>query len=567
MLRVGAPRTLTVGSAVVLTNSAEINCTELSPANGQYAVNVLNISTIPTSLTPFRFAGKTSIPPGTTFATRAFTLQQSVKNPIPRHRMTVVESMRSINSAAHTVQLETNRLIYARMKNRFRRTPRRTAGSAARTSLSAAPVAVGDTRTFRIVQFSTAVGASATCSNFVEITARAVYVGTKGIIYEDAAAPLAGQMDAYFTQVGQEFEATIYPTVSAYFADPLVSDQFTDADQHLNMVFTPAIPAGVTGFVISCDLFDRNTTDNQGSNLGENFYARVPAVAGTGFSSDNPDQWLRGMRPVIVHEVKHIASHGAHLVNNARRLEESWLEEGMAFVAEEVWARDHIYPGAAWKGNMTYATTLYCDVRPTNPSCTGKPFVMFDHFARLYSFLDLPGTSSLFGRVADGDFTFYGVSWSFIRFNVDRYATAEASYLKGITNATDVTGIANVASQSGAGRDQILGMWSLSLYLDENGAIGQNADVKFPSWNTRDIFGGMHTDFPQSDDFPKTYPLVPQAVAAGDFTIDHAGIHGGSFSAYDLTGLSATARTIGLSAGTTGGAAPGSLRLVIARIQ
>jgi hypothetical protein len=150
---------------------------------------------------------------------------------------------------------------------------------------------------------------------------------------------------------------------------------------------------------------------------------------------------------------------------------------------------------------------------------------------------------------------------------VDRYATAEASYLQGLTNATDVTGIANVASQSGAGRDQILGMWSLSLYLDENGAIGGNADVRFPSWNTRDIFAGMHTDFPQPDDFPKAYPLVPQAVGAGDFTIDHAGIHGGSFSPYDLTGLSATARTIGLSAGSTGGAAPGSLRLVIARIQ
>ena len=46
------------------------------------------------------------------------------------------------------------------------------------------------------------------------------------------------------------------------------------------------------------------------------------------------------MRSLIVHEVKHIASFGAHIVNKANRFEESWLEEGMALVAEEVWARD-----------------------------------------------------------------------------------------------------------------------------------------------------------------------------------------------------------------------------------
>jgi hypothetical protein len=107
-------------------------------------------------------------------------------------------------------------------------------------------------------------------------------------------------------------------------------------------------------------------------------------------------------------------------------------------------------------------------------------------------------------------------------------------------------------------------MWSLSLYLDENAAIAGNADVRFPSWHTRDIFAGMNRDFSQ---FPKVYPLVPQVVTAGDFTIDNAGIHGGSFSPYDLTGLSGTTRTIGLSTGTTGSPPPPSLRLVVARIQ
>jgi hypothetical protein len=570
-LRVGTLRTLTVGAAVVLTNSSDIHCSELSPASGRYAVNVLDASGAPTALTPFRFSGAISIPPGTTLAPPAFTLRQSVGATRLTRQTTAIDRLRSTRSAAHNIQLESNRLIYARMKNRFRRTPRKAAPSSARASLAAGvPVAVGDTRTFRVVQPSTVVGASATCATFVEITARAVYVGTKGIIYEDVAAPLAGQMDDNFVQLGQEFDASMYPTVAAYFADPLVTDQFTDVDQHLNMVFTPSIPSGLGGFVASCDFFARNTTDNQASNLGENFYARVPTVAGTGFSTDNPEAFLRKMRSLIVHEVKHIASLGAHLVNSAntfpKRFEESWLEEGMAFVAEEVWARDKIYSGATWKGNMVYASTLFCDVRPTNPSCTGRPLVMFDHFAMLYDFLDLPGDASLFGRVADGDFTFYAVSWSFIRYNADRYATSEMSYLRAITNAVDVIGIANISRQSGADANQMLGMWSLSLYLDEHSAMAGNADVRFPSWHTRDIFAGMNSDFPQGDNFPKAYPLVPQVITACDFTIDNAGIHGGSFSPYDLTGLGTNTRTIGLST-TTQGPAPASLRLVVARIQ
>jgi Bacterial Ig-like domain (group 1)/IPT/TIG domain len=565
-LRVGALRTLTVGSAVVLDSPADINCTELSPAIGRYAVNVLNTSTLPTAITPFRFAGATSIPPGTTLASPAFTLRQSLRAPVFSREITTSEKLSSAHSTMHLQMLESNRLILTRMKSRFRRASQRSIAPSLRASVSVAPpVAVGDLRAFRVFKPSTAVGASASCNDFVEISARVAYVGTKAIIYEDVAAPLAGQMDDKFTQLGQEFDTSMYPSDSNNFGDPLITDVDTDNDQHLNMVFTPVIPSALAGFVLSCDFFPRSAT-NQVSNFGENFYARVPTVAGTAFDgTDNPVAFLRGMRPTIVHEVKHIAAFGARLENpNTTGFEESWLEEGMAMVAEEVWARDRVYAGAVWKGNMTYQATLYCDVRPT--ICPDAPFVMFDHFARLYSFLDLPGATSLFGRVSDGDFTFYGASWSFIRYNVDRYATSESAYLRGITSAVS-TGITNISQQSGADPVQILGNWSLALYLDGNTAMAASADVNFASWNTRDIFSGMDADFPQTANFPKAYPLVPQLLPFGDFTVDNTGIHGGSFSPYDLIGQAGITRTIGLSAGTSGAPAPVVFRLVVARIQ
>jgi hypothetical protein len=567
-LRLGALRTLTVGTSLVLASPADVGCTELSPANARYAVNVLNTSPIPTSITPFHFAGATSIPPGTSLAPRVFMLRQSPKSPVFSRQITSIEGLESIHSVMHLQMLETNRRILTEKKNQFRRTPKRASSSLLRTSVSAAAVpAVGDIRAFRVFQATTTVGGGGTCNDFVEISARVAYVGTRAIIYEDVAAPLAGQMNDKFALLGQEFDATMYPSDANNFGDPLITDPHTDMDQHLNMVFTPAVPAGLAGFVVSCDFFPRVGT-NQTSNLGENFYARVPTVPGTiSDNTDNPARFMRQIRGVIVHEVKHIAAFGARLENpNTNSFEESWLEEGMAMVAEEVWSRDNVYPNATWKGNMLYQNTLFCDVRPTSSQCVDAPFVMFDHFSRLYTFLDSPGTSSLFGRVSDGDFVFYGASWSFIRYNVDRYATSEATYLRGITGS-ELTGIGNISQHSGADPIQILGDWSLALYLDGDGSMTGNADVNLASWNTRDIFSGMNADFRNQGLFLKAHPLVPQIVGSGDFTVDNAGIHGGSFSPYDLIGQAGNTRTIGLSAGAPGSPGTGLFRLVVARIQ
>ena len=72
------------------------------------------------------------------------------------------------------------------------------------------------------------------------------------------------------------------------------------------------------------------------------------------------------------------------------------------------------------------------------------------------------------------------------------------------------------------GANEILGMWSLSLYLAENGAITANADVHFPSWIPATSSAGMNTDYPQVDDFPQPIPSFHRRFA-GDFTIDNAG--------------------------------------------
>ncbi len=563
-IRAGVQRTLDVGASAVLSAAGEISCTELPPGNGRYVISVVSTSPSPAAFAPFRLRGAATSPVAATQLVGSPYLRPHATLGMRNGPRSSEEQLAYDRDAIHARVLEQNRKLYPSMRARlFDLRSKSLAGDRIARSFATTPVAVGDLRKFRVQQFSLALNAPPTCASFVEVTAKVVYVGTRGIMYEDVVAPLAGTMDSYYEQLGREFDTSMYASDSAFFADPLLTDAFTDNDQHLNMIFTPSITSGLAGFVTSCDFFPRDSTRFQTSNLGENFYAFVPSATGTGFSTNTPDSWLRLIRATVVHEVKHIASFGAHLVNNASSFEESWLEEGMAFQAEEVWSRAAIY-NAPWKTNITYGASLFCDVRPSFPQCSGRPFVMFDHFATLYTFLDNTLPYSPFGRVSDGDFNFYASAWSLLRWAIDRHAGSEAGFLRAITQSVGPTGLANIMAQTGRPVDEMLGAWSLSLYLDENGATAVNADLNFPTWNLRSIYSGIQSDFPSN--FPKSYPLVPQPVS-GDFALDNPGVHGGSFAMYELSGSAPLGQTIGIIGSGGSGTAAAALRIAIARIQ
>ncbi len=559
-LRTGTPETLAVGGATVVTSAGDLACLELPPATGDYVVSVFNDLQTPTSVAAFRLAGAAS---GAS-ANRAapLTMRQAMARPARAPSLPPEVTGLPESPAMHLRILEASRSAYAMLRGRAGIAPALSRAMAGQPAYATVP-SVGATRTFRVNQFTTLIGASGSCSSYKEITARAAYVGTRSIIWEDVAAPLAGTMDNYFTKLGKEFDSTMYRSDSTYFGDPLVTDPYTDDDHHLDMVFTPSVPSGVAGFVIACDLFARDSVNDPSSNFGEFFYAVVPTAAGTGFSANTADSWLRMIRTTVVHEVKHIASFGARLTNGATSFEESWLEEGMAREAEEVWLRNNVYD-VAWKGESRYATTLYCDVRPTFPQCAGAPYGMFNHFGTLYSVLTSPGASSLFGRVADNDFNFYALAWSFSRWADDRFGTTDASFLRAITQARTTTGMASISALTGTSADDMFGRWTLSLDLDGDAAFASNLDTQFPTWNTRDVYAGMSTDFPGY--FPRSFPLVPLAVPAGSFAVDNAGIHGGAFAMYDVTTTTAGQTLSLLGAGGTG-PAPFSLRIAIARRQ
>ncbi len=572
-VRAGSPVVLASGATTLLA-TAESVCAELPAGAARYLVSVVNTIQTPTSITPFRFQASSVVPSATAadVATSRLTPMRGASRPLPSRG--ALEAFGAagatgtvIAGSLHEQILESNLAILARLRRERQLAGKSSAASRALIpggARAVAPPAVNDVRTIRIRRFDLTVGGSSTCSDFTEITARVVYVGSRSIVLEDTKAPLAGTMDPYFVKIGQEMDGDMYDVVSRYFGDPLATDRDTDDDGHLSMVFSPSLTSGVAGFVSGCDLGLRNTTNNQSSNFGEYFYAVVPTTAGTGFSSNTPDAWLRSIRRTIVHEVKHIASFGARAVNNASVFEESWLEEGTARHSEELWLRDRIYH-QAWKGAIGYRESAYCDVRPTVGECTGAPFGIFNHFAALYDVLAAPGSFSLFGRVADADFRFYAASWSFVRWAIDRHAATEADFLRGLTQSTTLSGMDNVAARTGRSADDMLAAWTLALYLDEDPAFASNTDTQIPTWNLRDQFRGMNQDFPQS--FTLSYPLVPPDVPAGSFVDDNGGIHGGSFAMYLLTGAPGTPLAVRLGArAAAAGPSPTGLRVSIVRV-
>lgn len=400
------------------------------------------------------------------------------------------------------------------------------------------------------------------CASYTSIQARLVYSGTHTRIYEDVNAPLAKTMDSAYAAVGAEFDLSDYPVLFNNFGDPLALDTLLDASGKLTMVFSPVTNGyGVSGFVTACDFYPEALAPS--SNTTEIFYGPVPTAPGTGFTAYTPAVWKWTIRAVVMHESKHIASYAAHLAQGAP-LEETWLEEGSAVLAEELWARP-LY-GAGWKTNTTYSQSLYCDVRPTWSQCYDRPYVMFDAFALFYDYAQHHQTRTPLGPVSPSDVSFYGSAWSYLRWAVDQYAGSESAFLRGLTQAT-VTGSANLSAQTGHSSDAMLADWFTAWSSRNAVALGTlpSAPYNFPSWVLVDIFSGMHTDFP--NDFAG-FPGDPVSYTTygSTFTDTVSAVPPGGSASFQLTNRSTTPLVVHLT--SPGGlGAPGGLRIEFYRVK
>jgi len=569
-----AQRPLAVGQAAIVATAAEVGCNEIPASGGaaKYVVSVYNTSTTPTSAAAFQLSAD-----GTEPAAPAAADTRASASRIPTMGATGLDGMMEAARLqraddAHLRVLEMNRRENDRLRARFAGDPRMRPSRDVVVNADPPPA----TKTIRVIDLN-----GPGCNTFFTVQATRVYYNGKIAIYEDDATPAGlkaganAAMQTYYNAIGDQFNADMEPIIRNNFGDPLLRDAVTDANGVLIALFTPVINnsfPGVAGFVVSCDQFP-TAAGNGGSNFGEYFYAMQPTVVGTGFASNTPDSWYRTIRSTFIHETKHVASQAARVASGAS-FEQSWLEEGTARHSEELWARGSIY-NVAWKGNTGYGsaatpTSIYCDVRPSTTACTAsnprRPSLnMFRHFQGLHAFMAAPTSFSPFGATpADGS-NFYAVSWSLVRYAIDRHGASDAAFLTGLTGST-LRGTANLAAQSGVSIEQLMGGWSLALYADDYPRLaGASADIQMPTWNWTNIYAGMSADFPAQ--FPLAFPLVPQALSFGSQpAISVPTVYGGAAKYFTFSGTHTSPQLIRLQ-GSGGGALPSTLRLAIARVE
>jgi uncharacterized protein YjdB len=565
-----AVRTLAPGQALVLGSLGESRCNELAPTGGaaRYLVAVFSTATSPNTLTNFELAGNPPVAGGAAPVVRAPALPRLVGEGPAQP----IDETLAAHDREHWRHLERDRAEYERLMARWRALP-----PAARIGAAVRQ----DTRADTLGAMRSLYYNFGGCSDTTRVMrARAIRVGTRSVIWEDSANALQSAADAelaaFYDRLGRIYDQEQHESVARTFGDPLRRDAVTDNDGVIHMVFTARLNgSGAAAYVTSCDQFPSSLAP--ASNFGQYFYGFVPTAAGSNLNSTaNPDGWFNFMARTVVHEVKHIASMSARVANNAPQYEQSWLEEGTARHAEEVWVREAFHR-VPWKGNTGWGTPatngVYCDFHPADATCAAadplrRPgFGMRRHFNEIRDKLLQPWNWSPYGDGSgQSGAVFYQTAWSLVRYAIDRFGASDAEFLTALTSAT-TTGVTNLTAVAGAPLEQLLGGWGLALFADDYPGLAAPApESQFPTWNLRGIYAGLNASPSWQARFPTPYPIAPTQAAFGAFTSPVTGLRGGAHAYWELSGAHTAGQLLDLRG--PGGVAPnGVLRLAVMRLQ
>lgn len=562
-LRTVSRLSLAKGQSANLLDADQVRCTELAaPTDGaaaKYVVAVINTSVAASATAGFELRGVgTGALEGQTATPRPPALMSS---PLSMFSSASAASNASLAVAAeqlaaeervetqHQQFLESQRTINARFGSpaptwRALSKVRELNGAAAMSSVRA-PMNLGDTITVKALY--------STCSAGRDIRARVVYVGAKSVVLEDVASPRAGTMDEQYRLMGDEYDRVQYPLLQSKIGDPLAMNSTMGGDGRITMLFTryvnDSLP-GIAGFVSACNFYPKGTF--AASAEDEVFYARVANA------NETPTEWRRAMRGTVVHEGKHLASFAIRFANGTP-FEESWLEESLGRVSEELYART-FSSGDGWKSNAGYVPTVGCEIY----QCDDRPLMMWKHFSVLHQYMRGVDTLTPIGAAANGDFTFYASGWSLVRWAADQYASDESTWMKDLVRGGQLTGLSNLSQRTGRPVGEMLADWALANAVDDlAGFTPERRQLTFPSWNVPAMFNGLASTYPG---LFVANPLKARAMSFGSFSLPVSKLRAFSSSYFSFEGNQLGSQLLELR-GENGGTLPSSLRLAIVRVQ
>lgn len=215
-------------------------------------------------------------------------------------------------------------------------------GSSPRGPSHAATSAAEPSQVRQFYVLNTTTGPTNRPSSFSVVTAIQRYSGSRCIIYADVDTLSDNNLtQSDFNDFGAQFDNQIDPTNVQYFGG--YSD--VDGNGRVIILVTPVVnlltPPGSSGFIggffLSNDLFAPGQGANPGTtNFGEIFYV---------LAADPDAQWGNPFPPnytaqenvkTIAHEHEHLISFSHRIFNQSSTIQVTWLEEGMAHIAEDL---------------------------------------------------------------------------------------------------------------------------------------------------------------------------------------------------------------------------------------
>ena len=219
------------------------------------------------------------------------------------------------------------------------------------------------------------------------------------------------------------------------------------------------------------------------------------------------DYVRRASTATLAHEFQHLINASRRIyVNDASDFEETWLDEGLSHVAEELsfYAASGLAPGE----NLDITR-----LRSSQAILDAVNEYQVNNLSRYASYLRAPQANS---PVAPNDsLATRGATWAFLRYAADRRGGDQAQLWSALVNST-TSGVANLQAALGADPLPWLRDWSVSTYADD--AVGGIAPAfGEASWNYRSTVAAL---------VRAAFPLSVQTLSDGaPSSVD---VHGGS---------------------------------------
>ncbi len=367
---------------------------------------------------------------------------------------------------------------------------------------------VGSVRSFHVYS-----GFATGAATWAKVGARLQYVGSDVLIYVDTLAPANGFTTAQLNNFGTYFDQVLLPIDTTAFGPP------SDVDQNGHVILlmtnvvnsdTPTSTCNSSGYIAGFfDADDFDGSSNPNSNQGEIFYSLVPDPTGTVSCSHSVESLGNSVPATFLHEAEHLINYSQHVVLGTGTPGSSWLDEGLAIVAEEL-------------------GSLYFEQKCPPPACRTDPQQIFPDSAQgfisdflydSYQYALLPDTASItLHDDSQQGFSWRGGAWLLSRWLGDHYGTGVYKALeRGPAN-----GIAGIEAAAGRSFPELFADFGLALATDSLPGLPRTtapAANRFISRNVKQLWARLYaTSQPGSSSYPYQDPVLLFDITADTST-------------------------------------------------